>query len=466
MLISRNFIIHTELLVYHEVALKPRPDKYKIVKDPVHGYIRIYAHELPIVDTLAFQRLRRIKQLSMAYLVYPGAQHTRFEHSLGVAHVVETMMRELLVKAGVTNDDFIQYVVLMRLLALLHDIGHGPFSHTFEGCVLIPKGLDHELMSANILLNESEITGIVEDLVEEYGYKVNDVAAALASKSIKEWPFGNSFAGNANEKALFYILKGAFSGDTIDYLLRDSYFTGAGYSKSIDWIRLAHFSEIHEDKIVVDERALEVVDQVLIARVFMFSTVYYHKKVRAIEKLVCSLLENVDRIMGLSNYVKNVRLYMELDDYFLLSHPEIRRLPEAKALLSRRIPFKAVAEHKFLLHGQRGSIAEMAGFSARYLEQKMDEVLMARGIELKPGRDYFVDTPKLPLNPMLQDEYIFIKHGHGVLARHVTEFTWLYAPSMIAVVRLYLDKNKMEYVDEVIKVFNDVLRSLEEIQIK
>lgn len=432
--------------------------RYKIVKDPVYGYVRLYEHELGIVDTLLFQRLRRVKQLGAAHLVYPGAQHTRFEHSIGTAFIAEEMVRSVLGKAGIRGSDLERYVVISRVVALLHDIGHGPYSHTFEEYVLYPRNLDHEVMASRLLSGHEELAGAVERIVSEYGYGVDAIAAALSSKSVEEWPFREAMGDAGDERALFYIFKGAFCSDLIDYLLRDSYFSGAGYADSIDWRRLIHFMELRGPVVAVDERALEVLDQVLIARLFMFSTVYYHKKVRAAEKVVGMLLQRYDEELGFDSYVEDPEAYQELDDYYVLGSPSVRGWDEARWLLSRNIPFKAVEEYKLLLPRGSGLLESLVGLSRRYLEQALEEALRRRGLELVAGKDFFVDTPKLPLNPMLSDEEVFIVRGGEVVSRNVTELTWLHAPSSIAVVRLYVNRRTVGGVKEVVDEFLKLMR--------
>jgi len=178
-------------------------NRYKIVKDAVHGYIKIYYHELPIIDSYAFQRLRRIKQLSVADIVYPGAVHTRFQHALGTAHIAEVIVREILRKLHLKQSDIDMYVALIRIIALLHDIGHGPFSHLFEDYILLPKGLTHEDIGAAIILNIDDLSSTIDSILNSYGYSVSYVANALKSRDIGEWPFISNITQDVNEKVFF-----------------------------------------------------------------------------------------------------------------------------------------------------------------------------------------------------------------------------------------------------------------------
>src|SRR5437870_5117848 len=171
------------------------------IRDPVHGYIKITELEREILDNPFVQRLRRIHQLAGAYLVYPGGVHTRFEHVLGTMHVAgliaESLTNEIRLQA-----DTIQEI---RLAALLHDVGHGPFSHLFEE-VLEKTDMTHEDISQRIVRET-----IVKDIIEKNGF---------SSKRIS-----NFCVGKLNDKPfLNEIIAGGLSADIMDYVLRDSYF--------------------------------------------------------------------------------------------------------------------------------------------------------------------------------------------------------------------------------------------------
>ena len=177
------------------------PDALGII-DPIHGFVRAYETEQKLILNPAFQRLRRIRQLSSTHLVYPGAQHTRFEHSLGVMHVAGMAGHALAEKGAIDSEK----IIILKLAGLLHDIGHGPFSHMFEtlgfgGC------FSHEEMGRKII----ETTEIAE-VISSTGYEPKDVTAT-------------AFGGNSTSRYMNEILSGYLSADMMDYLLRDGYFT-------------------------------------------------------------------------------------------------------------------------------------------------------------------------------------------------------------------------------------------------
>ncbi len=180
------------------------------ITDPVHRYIRFSEVEKELIDSTIFQRLRRIRQLAGAHLVYPSAQHSRFEHSLGTMHLAGYAGEILLNKGYIDDEDKVQK---LRLAALLHDIGHGPFSHLFEEVLELRCKMSHEDMGKQII-SRSEIS----DILKTHGYNSSDIC---------KLSFGESKIKFFNE-----IIAGGLSADLIDYLSRDGFFTGVEYRKN------------------------------------------------------------------------------------------------------------------------------------------------------------------------------------------------------------------------------------------
>ena len=187
------------------------------ITDPIHKYIPITDLEKKLIDTEFFQRLRKIRQLAGAHLVYPSAQHTRFEHSIGAMHLAGLAAESLLNKGYITCKEDVES---LRIAALLHDIGHGPFSHLFEEVLREKESnkINHEIIGKRIIKET-----IIIDILEKYGYD-GDFVCKLS--------FGES-------QKMFYdeIIAGSLSVDIMDYLPRDSFFTGAEYGK-VDYHRL------------------------------------------------------------------------------------------------------------------------------------------------------------------------------------------------------------------------------------
>ena len=215
----------------------------KIIKDPVHGYVEVDEEILPLLDASAIQRLRYIHQLGFSYLVYPGANHTRFEHSVGTMHLAGVACRQF----SLTDEDRL----LVMAAALLHDVGHGPFSHASE-----------PLMESRLGRTHDEISGIVESqfgpLLAPMGIDPAEVCAIVK--------------GNHR---LSGIIHGDLDVDRMDYLLRDAYYTGAPYG-TVDAHRLIRNLHLAPEGIVLDENGINAAESLLIARTLMRPTVYYH----------------------------------------------------------------------------------------------------------------------------------------------------------------------------------------------
>jgi uncharacterized protein len=233
------------------------------VRDPIHGFIYRDGLERDLVDTSVFQRLRRLRQLAMAYLVYPGATHTRFLHSLGAFHVAGKMVIRL------AKDEDTRRIV--RLAALLHDIGHGPFSHVAEPILRehstkdkLPKDDHkiHELIGQQIILTHPEFQRLLTDKQR------TQIVGILK--------------GTYSERVLQDVVSGPMDADKQDYLLRDSYFTGVKYG-IYDMDRLHNTFVAHEDY-EADDRYLAItldgihaLEQFVLAKYYMTTQVYRHK---------------------------------------------------------------------------------------------------------------------------------------------------------------------------------------------
>ena len=274
--------------------------EYLEITDPIHDFIRLNRNERQIIDTSVFQRLRRIKQLSGAHLTYPGAQHTRFEHSLGVMHIASMAGKALQSKGITTKDD----ISNLRLAALLHDIGHGPFSHLFEEVLQRKNKKSHEQIGKQIIRNTE-----IGDILSKNGFD---------KKLIQNLAMGEGKLQFMNE-----IVSGALSADMMDYLLRDGYFTGAEHAK-IDHNRITYSLDVYKNKLALDHSALVNFETMMISRFQMFKAVYFHKTVRAGEVMLLEAMTLADDELGLTSLTLNdyVKQTDESVMALLLSVPE------------------------------------------------------------------------------------------------------------------------------------------------
>jgi uncharacterized protein len=233
------------------------------ITDPIHKFIRFTELEKNIIDSNVFQRLRRIKQLAGAHLVYPAAQHSRFEHSLGTMHVAG-LAGEHLFSMGVIDKESIQE---LRVASLLHDIGHGPFSHLFEEALKVAGNSNHETLGAKIICKTE-----LGDILSAYGF---------SPQTISEISFGNSKVKFKNE-----IISGSLSSDLMDYLPRDGFFTGVEYGK-VDYNRIINSFRVTDSKsLALDISSFYSFESMIISRFEMFRAVYFHKTVRSAEVML------------------------------------------------------------------------------------------------------------------------------------------------------------------------------------
>jgi hypothetical protein len=348
------------------------------ITDPVHRYIRFTEVEKEVIDSPAFQRLRRIRQLAGAHLVYPSAQHSRFEHSLGAMHIAGLAGEALLGKGYIDHAEAVQD---LRLAALLHDIGHGPFSHLFEEVLEYRRSTTHEEMGRKII-TQSEIS----DILAKHGHSADQICR-LSS--------GQSKVNFMNE-----IISGGLSADIMDYLPRDGLFTGAEYAK-VDYHRLLSSLEVSKNRLALDRSALNSLESMLISRYEMFKAVYFHKTVRAAEVMLLRSMIAADDALGLTD--TSLQNYLSLTDEATLErlcalegkHAFSAKL--AKDYRDRRL-LKSVYE-KFL---HKRDKQRMDG---RALQATASRIAEAAGVD----KNYvFVDAsraPSMPLTPSKEEMY-------------------------------------------------------------
>ncbi|MDD1653286.1 MAG: HD domain-containing protein [Methanomicrobiales archaeon] len=236
----------------------------KFIKDPVHGYVEVPESLLPLLDAPPVQRLRHIRQLGFSYLVYPGANHTRFEHALGAMHLARLMGSHLGLGEGGEG-------ALVTAAALLHDVGHGPFSHTTEPLMRESAGRRHDEIGP--LLSSGPLAGPLEGA----GLDPGEVAAVIRGSH-----------------PLSPMIHGDLDVDRMDYLQRDAHYTGVPYG-TVDAPRLIKSCILEPEGMVIDENGINAAESLLIARTLMRPAVYYHHVSRiASSMLLLALQEHLE----------------------------------------------------------------------------------------------------------------------------------------------------------------------------
>lgn len=238
------------------------PNKRKIINDPVYGFITIPDELLyDVLEHRYFQRLRRIKQLGLTHLVYPGALHTRFHHALGAMYLVKEAVDTLRIKGKQISPEEEQGVLLA---ILLHDIGHGPFSHALENCLVF--NLTHEDLSLLFM----------QRLNQEFAHKL-DLAIEI-------------FLNHYPKRFLHQLVSGQLDMDRMDYLKRDSFYTGVSEGV-VNSDRLLNMLTVVNDELVVEAKGIFSVEKFIVARRLMYWQVYLHKTVLAAEQMLVHVLK-------------------------------------------------------------------------------------------------------------------------------------------------------------------------------
>src|SRR5437016_2607258 len=279
----------------------------KEVRDPVHGFIYLNETEMKIVNTPVFQRLRYIRQLAFTHLVYPGAEHSRFAHSMGVMEFATRMFETLMMKhrreLRWSEARMKRNRQLLRLAALLHDTGHPPFSHASEE--LLPEA-SHEEISRRFMLAEP-IAPLIDEFKKEHGITARDVASFFSAENIEP-----------DIVFLKEIFSGEVDADKLDYLYRDSLFTGVHYGR-FDYQRLIQSLCLIEDPdevgnfvMAIEHGGLHALEAMVLARYFMFTQVYFHK-FEKIETYVLSPSTGAPSLVqaesGIIRSLKNIEQY-------------------------------------------------------------------------------------------------------------------------------------------------------------
>jgi len=324
----------------------PTEKGYKTIQDPIHGLIKLDKDTLKLIDTPQFQRLRGIKQLGFAYLVYPGANHTRFEHCIGTMHLAKILARKL--KLG-------QEVVIS---ALLHDIAHPPFSHSCEG-LLRDHMIDHESI-------EMAVRGELREELDNLGFSLKELKKIISGEEES-------------------IVCGDVDVDRMDYLVRDAYYTGVAYgifdiSRLMDKIRF-------ENGLVVEEGGIRAVESMLISRFLMYPSVYYHHVCRIATKMFERAMERIVK--------KGLRIeeLFEMDDSDAIMLLKMHE-PEFYSMLRNRRLFKRAVyvgresvdfREVMKVDEKRAErkIAEMAGIDEKYVIVDIPEVEEVREFSIR-----------------------------------------------------------------------------------
>lgn len=277
--------------------------KAKVVQDPVHGSISVDGVFLEIMNRHEMQRLRYVKQLGLGYLVFPGANHTRFEHSLGVYHLAGRMASAI----GLDKEDS----DTVRMAGLLHDVCHPPFSHSLEAVMEEASGLDHMDLARMLITGKVPDHLEVDDdlfggcdpmgeVMEREGIPAGDVCDLIAypeSRSDGLDRFAEKHSYFPSGDYAHQIIHGPVDADQMDYLMRDAHHTGVSQG-NIDAERLINTMMVLNDRIVLRRGGITAAEGLMVSRSLMYTTVYYHETVRIAQRMLTKAVEASGADMG------------------------------------------------------------------------------------------------------------------------------------------------------------------------
>ena len=277
-------------------------NKLKIINDPVHGFIKI-PHEIlfDVVEHRFFQRLRRISQTGLLSLVFPGATHTRFHHAIGAMHLMFTALETLKLK-GIKISKEEEKSAMLAIL--LHDVGHGPFSHALES--LLMEDWHHEKLSI-LLMN-----------------KINEEFDGELSMALE------MFQGKYHRRFFNQLISSQLDVDRLDYLKRDSFFTGVSEG-SVNTQRIISMMNVCDDELVIDEKGVYSIENFLTARMFMYWQVYYHKTSALAEHLLVKILSRAKQLISEGKSIEaygNLKYFLYKTDFEKATEEDINRFTQ------------------------------------------------------------------------------------------------------------------------------------------
>ncbi|CAG8821510.1 34740_t:CDS:10, partial [Gigaspora margarita] len=320
-------------------------DSNKLIKDPIHGYIKFENWVIQFIDTPQFQRLRDIKQLGTAFYVFPGATHTRFEHSLGTAYLAYNLTKRLQEQQGKNNYDE-RNLKCVTLAALCHGLGHGPYSHLFD------RDFIKDSLGINWKHEEGSIT-MFQDLLDknpiDFKYmgleKPDDVEIIKAL--IKGDPKSLTLTESTRNipKYLFNIVnngENSLDVDKFDYFARDCYYSGAKIQ--FDFQRLMQLSRVMDDEIVYYYKECYLIYELFHTRYSLHKTVYKHRVVRAIDHMICDALKHAQKYLEkkfevekFDDLINNGEKYIQLSDsiFYEIEYSKDKELTRSKEIIEQ-----------------------------------------------------------------------------------------------------------------------------------
>jgi len=342
------------------------------IKDPVHGYVYITEAEKQLIDSYPFQRLHRLRQLAGSEFVYSGANHTRFEHSIGVMYLAGKLTENQNISPLLSAEE----IQIVRMASLLHDVGHGPFSHVFEHLLVKFLNKTHEDMTRWII-QKSEL----HDIISRLGYDA-DAVAKLAVGELRRR--GKAF--------LDQVIQSTVDVDKLDFVVRDTYHTGAKYGY-VDVFRLIHMLDVLGENLAVDVGALSALESFVLARLESFRSIYFHRVGRAAQIMLATAMEKAKDELGLVEF-DSPEDYLALNDYTVWT--KLKECEKSRGImenLERRRLLKCAYDRTF--YAREKMVPSI--FSVEEVrDQVRNKIASEAGVE---AQAIVIDVPTVPSVP-------------------------------------------------------------------
>jgi HD superfamily phosphohydrolase len=399
------------------------------IKDPVHGYVYVTEQEKMIIDSYPVQRLHRLRQLAGAEYVYPGANHTRFEHSVGVMYLAGRVAENPNLSQIMDEEE----AGMIRIAGLLHDVGHGPFSHVFEQLLIKELEKTHEDITSWII-QKSELS----EIIGKAGYKADEVGKLAVGRLRRP-----------KRAFMDQIISSTVDVDKQDFIVRDTHHTGAEYGY-IDIFRLIHNLDVLGENLALELGALSALESLIIARIESFKSIYFHRVGRAAQIMLAMAMEKANEEVGFTRF-KTPEEYLAIDDY--TAYTMLKNCKKSSTIirnLERRRMLKCAYEKTFY---EKDTMISNIFSRETYRKQLQSEIANEAKVD---AETVIIDVPTVPSVPYehsvlteTMEIPVFYRTPEGEkIPQRLSEISKIFETlkGFINILRVYTDEQNREKV--------------------